>query len=176
VRVSERRGFWDRFWELLENDSVRPFVSMYYAPWLVWAILATFWFPPVTLIQTAMGAQVYTLWVWVTIPGTIAPMVGLALRHGGSSVANMTTPLLFQDWMGLVMQATGHAASCVLLILLEYSLVQGAVHYWDDQGTYAGVTILFAFLLSAYMFGTGWLAAQCLRKIQKGEQLKRGLM
>jgi len=173
--VSERRGFWDRFWELLENDSVRPFVSLYYIPWLVWAILAVFWFPPVTLIESAMGHQVYVLWVWVTIPGTIAPMVGLALRRGGSSVAAMTRPLLFQDWMGLVMQATGHAVMCVLLVLFEISAVTGALDYKVTQGLYAGMTILCAFLLSSYMFGTALLSMQCLRKMWKGEQLARRL-
>lgn len=167
-----RRGFWDRFWELLENDSVRPFVSMYYAPWLVWAILATFWFPPVSIIQTAMGHQVYVLWVWVTIPGTIAPMVGLALRHGGSSVAGMTRPLLFQDWMGLVMQATGHAVMCVLLVLFEISAVTGALDSITNKGVWAGMTILVAFLLSSYMLGTALLSMQCLRKMWKGEQLR----
>lgn len=173
--MSDRtRGIWARFWELIENDSVRPFISMYYMPWLVWAVLATFWFPPVSIIETAMGHQVYVAWVWVTIPGTLAPMVGMALRHGGSPYAAIATPLLFADWMGLVMQATGHAVMCVLLVLFEYSAIVGVLDYMKDQGLYAGMTILVAFLLSSYMLGTGLLSAQCLRKMWKGEQLARG--
>jgi hypothetical protein len=167
------RGFWAQFWELLEDDSVRRFVPVYYAPWLTWAIFATFWFPPVGIIQEAMGHTVYTLWVWITIPGTLAPMIGLVLRHGGSSFADMTKPLLLQDWMGLVMQATGHAVMCVMLVLLEYSAIVGAIDYMTTQGLYAGMTILVAFLLSSYMIGTFWLSMQCLRKLWKGEQLQR---
>lgn len=161
-----------RFWELVENDSVRPFVSLYYAPWLTWAVFATFWFPPVTIIETAMGHQVYVLWVWTTIPGTLAPMIGLAIRHGGSSVEEMTRPLLFQDWMGLVMQATGHAVMCVLLVLFEISAVTGALDSIETRGVYAGMTILVAFLLASYMIGTALLSMQCLRKMWKGEQLR----
>jgi hypothetical protein len=62
---------------------------------------------------------------------------------------------------------------CVLLILFEISAVSGAITYWQSEGVYAGMTILIAFLLSSYMFGTAILSLQCLRKIQKGEQLKR---
>lgn len=174
--MSERiRSAWAKFWELLENDSVRPFVSMYYAPWLVWAVLAVFWFPPVTIIETVMGHQVYVAWVWLAIPGTLAPMIGMALRHGGSAYEDMTRPLLFADWMGLWMQATGHAVMCVLLVLFEYSAITGALDYKATQGLYAGMTILVAFLLSSYMLGTALLSAQCLRKIWKGEQLARRL-
>lgn len=168
------RRFLDRFWKLLENDSVRPFIPLYYAPWLTWAILATFWLPPVSIIQTAMGPGVYTLWMWVTIPGTLAPMIGLAMRHGGSTTADITRPLLFADWMGLILQATGHAVMCTLLVLLEIAAISGAIDYKRGQGLYAGMTILVCFLLSSYMIGTAWLSASCLRKLWKGEQLNRG--
>jgi hypothetical protein len=162
-----------KFWTLLENDSVRPFISLYYIPWLAWAVLATFLFPPVTIIETAMGHGVYVLWVWATIPGTAAPMVGLAMRHGGSSVADISTRLLFRDWMGLWLQAVGHAVVCVLLILFEVSAVIGAMDYAETQGKTAGMTILVTFLLSAYTVGTALLSMQCLRKLWKGEQLRR---
>lgn len=162
----------DRFWKLVEDDSVRRFIPIYYTPWLVWAIFATFLFPPVGILETAMGHLVYVAWVWITIPGAAIPMIGLVMRHGGADIHKMTTPLLLRDWMGLVMQATGHAVMCVLLILFEYSAAIGAVNYMATQGGYAGMTILVAFLLSSYMFGTALLSMQCLRKMWKGEQLR----
>lgn len=161
-----------RFWALLDNDSVRPFISLYYIPWLIWSMFATVVLPPVTVLEAAMGHSVYDAWVWLTIPGTLFPMVGLGLRHGGSSVAHISTPLLFQDWMGLWMQATGHACMCILLLLFEISAVQGAIDYMAQQGVYAGMTIFVASILSSYVLGTFLLSMQCLRKIWKGEQLK----
>lgn len=166
------KGFWDRFWELIESDSVRPFISLYYTPWLAWAILATFWFPPVSIIQESMGHAGYVGWVWATIPATLVPMIGLAMRHGGSSVEDMTTPLLVRDWFGLFLQWGGHACACVLLVLFEISAVMGALNY-EGPSPYAGMTIFVAFLLSAYTLGTGLLSVQCLRKIWKAEELKR---
>jgi hypothetical protein len=62
---------------------------------------------------------------------------------------------------------------CVLLILFEISAVRGALDYWNTQATYAGMTILVAHLLSAYMLGTALLSMQCLRKVWKGEQLRQ---
>lgn len=170
-----RRRLVARFWDFVEDDSVRGFIPLYYTPWLIWAIFATFLFPPVSILQEAMGHGVYVAWVWITIPGAIAPLVGLAMRHGGSDIDDMGDLLLFRDWMGLCLQATGHAVMCVLLILFEYSAILGAMAYWKSEGVYAGMTILVAFLLSSYMFGTAVLSLQCLRKIHKGEQLKRCL-
>lgn len=171
--MPHRRSLLARFWEFVENDSVRNFIPLYYLPWLVWAAFATFLFPPVSILQEAMGHVWYVAWVWITIPGAIGPLLGLAMRHGGSDIDDMSQPLLFRDWMGLVLQGTGHAVMCVLLVLFEISAVSGAVDYWQHQGLYAGMTILVAFLLSSYMFGTFILSLQAIRKIHKGEQLKR---
>lgn len=167
------RPLFRRFWEFVEDDSVRNFIPLYYLPWLLWAIFATFLFPPVSILQDAMGHNAYIAWVWMTIPGAVGPLVGLMMRHGGSDIANMSTPLLLRDWMGLVLQGTGHAMMCVLLILFEISAVEGAINYMQTEGLYAGMTILVAFLLSSYMFGTFVLSLQAVRKIQKGKQLKR---
>jgi len=111
----------------------------------------------------------------------LADLTGWTVRRrvrqhdGDSDIDDMSELLLFRDWMGLCLQATGHAVMCVLLILFEYSATRGAIAYWRAEGVYAGMTILIAFLLSSYMFGTAVLALQCWRKIQKGEQLKRCL-
>lgn len=168
-----RRRVLQRFWALLENDSVRPYITMYYVPWLTWAILATLWFPPVTIIASPMGHAVYVAWVWMTIPGTLAPMTGLMLQAGGKPVAQMSTPLLFRDWLGLVMQAGGHACMCILLLLFEISAARGAMEYMAAEGVYAGLTIFVVFILSPYVLATGLLSLQCLRKMWIGEQLKR---
>jgi hypothetical protein len=162
-----------RFWSLVDSDSVRPFVSMYYIPWLLWALLATFLFPPVAIIETTMGHTVYVAWTWIAIPGTLASMAGLAMRHGGGDIHDMTTPLLLRDFMGLVLQATGHAVMCILLLLFEICAVAGVIDYKATQGVYAGMTILVAFLLSSYMVGTALLSLNSLRKLYKGEQFKR---
>jgi hypothetical protein len=162
-----------RFWRLLENDSVRPFITMYYIPWLIWSVLATIWFPPVGIIESTMGHTVYVAWVWMTIPGTLAPMIGLALQAGGKPVAMMSTPLLFRDWLGLVGQAGGHACMCILLLLFEISATRGAMEYMAAEGVYAGLTIFVVFILSPYVLATGLLSGQCLRKMWIGEQLKR---
>lgn len=160
-----------RFWSLIQSDSVRPFISLFYAPWLMWALLAAFVFPPVQIIQEQMGHGVYVAWVWISIPGTLAPIIGLQMRHGGASIEEMNSPLLFRDWMGLFLQWGGHSCMCVLLILFEVSATLAALNY-SGPNNYAGVTIFAAFLLSAYMFGTALLAVQCLRKIWRGEELR----
>lgn len=63
---------------------------------------------------------------------------------------------------------------CVLLILFEISAIT-AVLDRSAEGTYAGMTLFAAFVLSSYLIGTGLLALQCLRKLWMGEQLKRRL-
>jgi hypothetical protein len=164
---------WARLLTLLDNDSVRPFVPMYYVPWLTWAILATFWFPPVSVLETGMGHSVYVLWVWLTIPFTLAPMIGLLMRHGGTTYDEIKTPLLLSDWMGLFMQAAGHACMSVLLFLFEYAAVKGALEIMSTDPETAGLILFVAFVLSSYVLGTALLSMQCLRKVHKGEQLRR---
>lgn len=156
----------------LDSDSVRPWIPMYYIPWLAWAVLATFWLPPVAIIQEAMGPITYLLWVWLTIPSTISPIAGLKMRHGGSSLQAMSNLLLLRDWMGLVFQVLGHALSCILLIMFEISAIIGAAEYVGPS-TYPGLTIFAAVMLVPWTTGTAMLCAQCLRKVQRGLQLER---
>lgn len=151
----------------LDSDSVRPWVPMYYWPWFVWAILATFWLPPVTLIQEGMDSKLaYTLWVWAAIPGTFGPIMGLWMRHGGSSLQALPKLLLLRDWMGLIFQAGGHAICCVLLIMFEISAWIGVANYSGPQ-PYAGLTVFAAVMLTPWMLGTATLCAQCVRKLQR---------
>jgi hypothetical protein len=159
--------------EALDNDSVRPWVPMYYYPWLAWAILATFWLPPVSIIEEGMGSVIYMAWVVLAIPGTIGPIMGLRMRHGGSTIQSMSILLLLRDWMGLIFQAGGHAISCILLVMFEIAACMGAWNYVGPR-PYAGLTIFAAVMLLPWTTGTAILCAQCLRKIQRGLQLERG--
>lgn len=156
----------------LDSDSVRSWVPDYCATWLTWAVLATFWLPPISTIHEAMGSAAYTAWVWLSIPANVMPIVGLKIRHGGSSVQAMATPLLAADWAGLFLQAAGHALAHVLLVMFEISVVI-TVFTYHGPALYAGMTVFCGVMLSPWMRGTLLLCAQCLRKWQKGLQLER---
>lgn len=163
------RAWW---FDKLDNDSVRPWVPMYYIPWLCWAILATFWLPPVEIIEKGMGDVVYMIWVWLAIPATFGPIAGLKMRHGGSSLQSISKLLLLRDWMGLWFQASGHALSCILLIMLEISAWVGVYNY-SGPSSYAGFTVFAAVMLLPWTSGTAMLCLQCLRKMQKGLALEK---
>lgn len=164
---------WLKAWwlETLDTDSVRKWVPPYCSIWLVLALLQTFLFPPVPSLYEQMGPVAYWLWVWIAIPANLAPMVGLWMRHGGSDIKDMPKGLLFRDWMGLVLQATGHAVCHVLLLMFEVS-AWIAVWNYDGPNTYAGLTIWAAGMLLAWTGGTAMLCAQCIRKIQRGLRLE----
>lgn len=157
--------------ETLDTDSVRKWVPPYCTIWLTWALFALFLFPPVPTLYGNMGPVAYWLWVSIAIPANIAPMVGLWMRHGGSDIKDMSKGLLFRDWMGLVLQATGHAACHVLLLMFQVSAWIG-VYSYTGPNTYAGLTIFAASMLLAWTGGTLVLCAQCIRKIQRGLQIE----
>lgn len=163
-----------RHWliDALEADSVRRWVTPYCTIWLTWALLAIAVFPPVATISESMGAGAYWAWVIVAVPANIAPMVGLKMRHGGSTVQDMSDRLLFRDWMGLVLQATGHAVCHILLVMFEIA-AWIAVWRYNGPNAYAGLTIFTASMLLAWTGGTALLCAQCVRKIQRGVQRER---
>lgn len=160
------------FMHRLDEDSVRQWIAPYCAVWITWAILAIFKLPPVSLIEDAMGHSVYVAWLWIAIYANGSVIAGLWMRHGGSAIANMSTPLLLRDWMGLFSQASGHIMCSGLLLMFEVSAIIGARDY-DGPNLYAGVTIFCAFMLLPWTLGTAFLCAQCLRKVQKGLQLER---
>lgn len=165
---------WLKAWWLntLDEDSVRKWVPPYCTLWLSWALIATFYFPPVTSIYSSMGPAAYWAWVYVAIPANIAPIVGLWMRHGGSSIQAMSDNLLYRDWMGLVLQAAGHFVCHVLMVMFQIS---AWIAVWTYQGpnNYAGLTIFAATLLLAWTGGTLILCAQCIRKIRIGIKHER---
>lgn len=162
--MSDRiRSAWARFWDLLDSDSVRPFIPAYYFPLFLWGIYGTFVAHPIALIVDQMGPLVYNVWLWLQIPATVVAMAGLALRHGGSSLAEMSNPLLFRDWLGLWMQFGGHA--CMHLVLLTFVITGVAGAYW-------GQPVFSVFAISSYVVGTAVLALQCARKLWRGFQLQ----
>lgn len=174
--MSSIRGLIMRFWQLVDEDSVRPFIWLYYIPWLLWSMLTVAGLmPSVGALEDAMGGAVYQAWLLLTIPGTLFPMIGLALRHGGSSVAQISTPLLFADRLGLAMQTGGHACMCFLLTLFEYSAWSAALVLLPNQPGVAGLIMFCATILMAYVLGTVLLTLQCLRKFHKGSKLRRRL-
>lgn len=174
--LSPRPPFVDRlrlWWrDTLDEDSVRKWVAPYCVIWLAWATLALFVFPPVPSIHEELGAVVYWFWVGAAIPANLLPIIGLRMRHGGSALKNMSTPLLFMDWMGLVAQAVGHLVCHLLLVLFEVTAWVVAFTY-KGPNAYAGLTIFCATMLLAWTGGTLVLFAQCMRKIQRGRELER---
>lgn len=160
------RGAWAKFWHLVDGDSVRPFIPLYYTPFLLWGVYGTFFASPITLIVDQMSQAAYDAWVWMPIPATTAALAGLAMRHGGAALNAMSTPLLFRDWMGLYLQLAGHA--CMFLVLLTFEITSISGAYW-------GQPVISVFLISSYTIGVLLLAMQCARKIQRGLQLGRRL-
>jgi hypothetical protein len=171
------RGAWAKFWELVDSDSVRPFIWLYYIPLLAFSAVAVV----VAVILSLAAIQPDTLgvlWIWVQIPATTSAMIGLSLRHGGTPVDEMSNPLLFRDWMGLFMQFGGHA--CMAVVLLAFELVAGSVVALGPTGVPGGALvwwiILFAmFAISSYVIGCALLSLQVARKIKRGRDLRRAI-
>lgn len=165
------RQVWAVFWELVDSDSVRPFIYLYYVPLFGWGVFATI-FLPFEAIEPVMGGVVANLWVWTQIPATSSAMLGLALRHGGTPISEMSRLLLFRDWWGLGMQFGGHACMCLVLLGFEIaginllrSLTMDSPYWW---------LLAFAvFAISSYVIGCFLLSLQVARKVWKGIQLRR---
>ena len=158
---------WLQFWNLVDSDSVRPFIWLYYIPLMLWGVYATFVADPIPMLLSAMGPMLYEVWSITPILGTGAAMLGLWLRHGGSSFIDIHPPLLRRDWLGLWLQLGGHLSMCMVLLALEVSFISEA--YW-------GQPIISAFALSSYCIGTFLLSLQCGRKLWRGELLTRQLL
>jgi hypothetical protein len=165
------RNAWAEFWNLVDGDSVRPFIMLYYVPLLAFGVLA------VVLLPADFANVLAFLWIWVQIPATSSAMVGLWLRRGGTPVVDMSNLMLFRDWCGLVMQLGGHA--CMSVVLLAFELVA-----WDVARQVAATPgalavllwwlIVFAmFAISSYVIGCTLLSLQVARKIWRGIQLRR---
>lgn len=141
---------------------MRPFIWLYYGTLLIFGIFAVI-FPQATiLIQLEMGTLYTRFWVLADLCGTTLAMVGLALRRGGTTLAEMSTPLLRRGWLGLLMQLGGHTAMVPVLLIFEISAVRSPYFWW---------VVIAVFALAAYVMGCTLLALQCLRKLQRGRQL-----
>lgn len=153
-----------RLWliNLLEKHGVSALWQfLYYTPFLLWGLYGTFAAEPIQLIVDQIGIQAYDLWVWAVIPGALAAMTGLVLRHGGSPAEAITGPLLRLDYLGLRMQVGGHAFMAIVLFIYEITGIRGA--YW-------GQPVISLFLISSYCMGVPFLAAQCLWKLHLGRR------
>lgn len=170
MTLSHRLKIW--WLNKLDNDSVRQWVPHYNAAWLSWALLATFLLPAVPTVSESMGLPAYTMWVWLAIPANSLPVIGLWMRHGGSSIQTMSNRLLIRDWYGLFLQAAGHALAHVLLLMFEISAII-TIFTYDGPNIYAGLTVFAAFMLAPWTEGTLLLCAQCLRKVQRGMQIEK---
>jgi hypothetical protein len=149
---------------MLDSESVRLFVWPFYLALLAWGIYSTIWAWPSSVIEPVMGHEVYVLWSWMFIPGTLFVLVGLALRHGGKPLDEMGPVLLFGDYLGLFMQRGGHVCMGLLLFMYEFSIVKGG--FW-------GQPLFSFFAISPYVLGCYFLAHQAHRKIRSGEVLHR---
>jgi hypothetical protein len=169
------RSFWEWFWHRIDSDSVRPFITLYYAPLIVFSIAAAI-FVPLYIHNPAVGDMPILWWVWVQLVSTTATLGGLWLRHGDMPVAEMNTWLLRRDWLGLCLQTAGHAAMCMMLLEFEIAVVRvllsGVLPITDPiMGLIWLLQAYAAAALASYVAGTALLTLQCLRKIHKGIHL-----
>lgn len=168
-RITGRLKVW--WLKRLDEDSVRQWVPGYCSAWLTWAVLATVWLPEVPTIESVMNHAAYVAWVWCAIPGNLAPIIGMWMRDGDSSLQDMNTRLLLRDWMGLVLQAGGHIWCHALLVMFQVS-AWVVVFTYAGSGLYAGMTVFCAIMLMPWTLGVLLLFAQSVRKIQRGKQME----
>lgn len=149
------KGWWAKFWVLMDSESVLPFVWIYYIALLLWGIYATIWAQPINVVDQIMGHTVYNAWVWIQIPATLSVMTGLALRQDKAVAHEMSDRQLFRDYMGLWMQVGGH--SCMFFVLLTFEIAAVAGGHWGD-----GAFSIFA--IAPYVLGCLFLMLQTGRK------------
>lgn len=161
------KGAMRLFLKLLDSETVRLFVWPFYLVLLAFGVFAEVYLNKDNALSVAMGPSHYNLWVWTQITATLAVMIGLAMRHGGKPVAEMSDRLLWVDWMGLFMQLGGHI--CMFWVLLDFEIYTGGTIDWRSDV----IRIYAVFALAAYVLGCLFLAAQVGRKIWHGEKLHR---
>jgi hypothetical protein len=159
------------WFKVLRNESVRSFISPYCVVWLLFAVPATFVLPPIKTFSDIMGMDGYLFWVWAAIPANAAPIVGLAMRHGGQNITDMSVRLLFRDWMGLIMQILGHSVCFLLLVWFEVTAWIAVLTY-EGPNEWAGVTYFCAIMLIAWTGGVFILCAQCVAKVKRGIEIE----
>lgn len=166
--ASRLKAWWDK---KVESDSVRDFVPTYCIVGMTMALVLGFLLPPIGTLESGLGHWGYVAWVWATVLANFMPVVGLAMRHGGQPISEMSDALLKRDFMGLYFQAAGHMLACLMLLLFQYGAWTGAVDYFRENYLFAGMTIFCAGMLIPWTLGTLLLFAQCMRKVQRGRLL-----
>lgn len=159
--IYTRRRFRAAFLRWLGNDSVRNLIWLYYFWFIAGSVHLAFFAYPIRLIIDPMGQMVYDAWAWMPLLAAPVALGGLALRHGGSTAADIRGPLLRQDFLGLWMQIGGH--SCMTIVLAVFI---GTGWYGRDPGQ----PVPSVFWLCAYLMGVAFLAAQCLYKVILGRR------
>lgn len=161
-------GGW--FGRILDKNRVSPlWIVVYYIPLLAWGIFAAVWPEPISVVAPVMGQAFFVAWCWAHIPGTAIAMLGVGLRDNGNTPPELLSDAeLSRDFLGLAMQAFGHAAMCLVLLAYEYSVVVSAL-----AGTSGRAAEYSGFALSAFVAGTAFLSMQAVRDAWKGEQLNR---
>lgn len=158
--------------KVLRNDSVRQWVSPYCCIWLLFAVPAAFFLPPIKTLADPMGSAGYLAWVWLSIVFNLCPIIGLRMRHGGADIASMSTRLLRLDWYGLGLQIIGHYVCFILLFWFEATAWVAIMDY-KGPNEWAGVTYFCSIMLLAWTGGVFVLGSQCVLKVQRGVELKR---
>ncbi|CAA0134551.1 Uncharacterised protein [Mycolicibacterium vanbaalenii] len=153
-----------RFWALLDSETVRLFVWPFFIGLLCWGIYGTFFSAPIQFVYPVMGEAWYNIWIWMHIPGPAAVLAGLMMRRGGTPIAQMSTPMLFRDYMGLWLQLGGYVTMFFALLYYEISAI---------QATHWGASAFSVFALAPYVLGCLFLALQTGRKLWRGETLHR---
>lgn len=153
-----------RFWQLLDSETVRLFVWPFYFGLFCWGVYGSVWAQPLALVEDTMGHVFYDLWVWTCLAGTLTVLTGLAMRHGGKSITEMTGPMLLSDYIGLWMQVGGHICMGLVLFAFEVAAI---------DGSYFGEAVFSVFAIAPYTLGCAFLALQTLRKLWHGEKLHR---
>jgi len=159
VVVYTRRRVRDKLLVLLASDSVRNFIWLYYGWFIAGSVHLTFFSYPIPLIERSMGTLVYDVWAWMPLFAAPVALIGLGLRHGGSPADEIKGRLLRQDFLGLWMQVGGHVCMAVVLAVFI-----GTGWYGREPGQ----PVPSVFWLSAYLWGVGFLAAQCIYKLWLG--------
>lgn len=168
--MAERiRRIWAKFWKLVDSNSVRHYIWVYYIPLFAFGVYATIWLP-VNMVEPMLGHFWANAWAWVQIPATLCAMGGLLLRHGDVDTADMTPLRSRADWLGLCMQAGGHFCMCSVI-------AGGQVIMWSQfNNPSIWIWVAFAaFFGTSYVVGTALLSLQCVRKVLKGLELQRAV-
>jgi len=170
--VAQRHpSFLARFWQTVDDNGIPPlWIGLYYGPLLAFSIFAAVTLPTIGAHPVVAGLPILA-WVWAQTGATTAAMGGLWLRRSTAPVADMNMWGLRRDWLGLCLQATGHAVMCTMLAEFEVAVIK----FMGSLPIPSLIWWLLAFgvaAISPYVIGTFFLTLQCVYKIDKGRKLQ----